>query len=734
MPDRWTRLSQRSMTRRALIDHSARAGIGAAGIALVGCGGNDDEPTPEPATAAPAPQAQPDPQARPDPQAQPEPDEDTPREQAEPEPAPQPEPEPVEQEQAEPEPLALPELPPDNTLFVISPFPQDTSLFNTITEAGDVFVFEGTRHPDATIDQITAITLEKDGFDLRYTTDPARGRVTRLDIRDTITNATNAFTFDYGPNEITIGLLSPSIATDPIETVQIPNDATPQLADLLAETAVANLGSPAPSRARLLVDRTRSSLQRLGNRQEVASQLLLIANVASPAGPVPAGSLTLDYEIKIPGTALGDVLDEFASRPAAVRRGHMQAAGDGRWQTTIPLEPAVRPEYAQDVCDQIAEQINALGKGLALVGATLLVVSGIGIVGGAVIAYLTTGSAVALATTTATSSLITANTVLGVVSTAGGSATAFSAPDPSTCTTLRRLALQERNSLYLAQAKVISSSRTWDRPEPHPDPGHLADGTTLPVGEILDTGGGVIPRAVTINLDDLPEPLALTLAPPETSIPFARIPAFFAIVTGGKPAHQVRWTLIGASLVDPVTEELTAADERQSGASATFPPFLEPDPWLLSVFTEDEDGVTVNTDFQFEVEPPVVAGEWQGDDCPTGPPHWEVTISATDDVIAGEVRYHACPGRGRAGYSFSLPRNRLVFERQVPGLSLSVTGRKFLTNPVFGDGCLGKEAPDTKSFNLAWTLVPQPGPLLFGGPPLDLLVTAAGWTDEFLRE
>ncbi|MCY3922419.1 MAG: ABC transporter substrate-binding protein, partial [Chloroflexi bacterium] len=39
----WTQLSRRYLTRRALLRGSARAGVGAAGLALVGCGGDDDD-------------------------------------------------------------------------------------------------------------------------------------------------------------------------------------------------------------------------------------------------------------------------------------------------------------------------------------------------------------------------------------------------------------------------------------------------------------------------------------------------------------------------------------------------------------------------------------------------------------------------------------------------------------------------------------------------------------------
>ena len=39
----WTRLSQRRLSRRTLLNSSARAGVGAAGLALVGCGDDDDD-------------------------------------------------------------------------------------------------------------------------------------------------------------------------------------------------------------------------------------------------------------------------------------------------------------------------------------------------------------------------------------------------------------------------------------------------------------------------------------------------------------------------------------------------------------------------------------------------------------------------------------------------------------------------------------------------------------------
>ena len=39
----WTRLARKRVSRRALLRSSARAGVGAAGLALVGCGDDDDE-------------------------------------------------------------------------------------------------------------------------------------------------------------------------------------------------------------------------------------------------------------------------------------------------------------------------------------------------------------------------------------------------------------------------------------------------------------------------------------------------------------------------------------------------------------------------------------------------------------------------------------------------------------------------------------------------------------------
>ena len=51
----WTRVSRRRLSRRTLLSVSARAGVGAAGIALVGCGDDDDD---GPAAAQVAQQAQ----------------------------------------------------------------------------------------------------------------------------------------------------------------------------------------------------------------------------------------------------------------------------------------------------------------------------------------------------------------------------------------------------------------------------------------------------------------------------------------------------------------------------------------------------------------------------------------------------------------------------------------------------------------------------------------------------
>ncbi len=42
----WTKLGRRAMSRRTLLRASARAGVGAAGLALVGCGDDDDDDQP----------------------------------------------------------------------------------------------------------------------------------------------------------------------------------------------------------------------------------------------------------------------------------------------------------------------------------------------------------------------------------------------------------------------------------------------------------------------------------------------------------------------------------------------------------------------------------------------------------------------------------------------------------------------------------------------------------------
>ena len=90
----WDRLERRRLTRRALLSRSARLGLGAAGLALVGCGGgDDDEEERSAATTAPAPVEE-EPAAVT--QAEPEQEQEQ-----EPEPAPAPEPEPQPQPEAE---------------------------------------------------------------------------------------------------------------------------------------------------------------------------------------------------------------------------------------------------------------------------------------------------------------------------------------------------------------------------------------------------------------------------------------------------------------------------------------------------------------------------------------------------------------------------------------------------------------------------------------------------------
>ena len=50
-PNYWQRMRRRSMSRRSLLKASARAGVGAAGLALVGCGDDDDDDQAAPAAA-----------------------------------------------------------------------------------------------------------------------------------------------------------------------------------------------------------------------------------------------------------------------------------------------------------------------------------------------------------------------------------------------------------------------------------------------------------------------------------------------------------------------------------------------------------------------------------------------------------------------------------------------------------------------------------------------------------
>ena len=42
-PNYWQRMRRSRMSRRALLRASGRAGVGAAGLALVGCGDDDDD-------------------------------------------------------------------------------------------------------------------------------------------------------------------------------------------------------------------------------------------------------------------------------------------------------------------------------------------------------------------------------------------------------------------------------------------------------------------------------------------------------------------------------------------------------------------------------------------------------------------------------------------------------------------------------------------------------------------
>ncbi len=59
----WTRMRRNRMSRRGLLRASARAGVGAAGLALVGCGDDDDDGQPAAAQAQPQAQEQPEQQA-----------------------------------------------------------------------------------------------------------------------------------------------------------------------------------------------------------------------------------------------------------------------------------------------------------------------------------------------------------------------------------------------------------------------------------------------------------------------------------------------------------------------------------------------------------------------------------------------------------------------------------------------------------------------------------------------
>ena len=60
----WQRMKHRQLSRRSLLRASARAGVGAAGLALVGCGGDDDDDDGQPAAAqAPAQEQQAEQQA-----------------------------------------------------------------------------------------------------------------------------------------------------------------------------------------------------------------------------------------------------------------------------------------------------------------------------------------------------------------------------------------------------------------------------------------------------------------------------------------------------------------------------------------------------------------------------------------------------------------------------------------------------------------------------------------------
>ena len=66
-PNDWQRMRRQRLSRRALLRASARAGIGAAGLALVGCADDDDD-TQQPAAAAPPQQQPPEQSTRQQPQ------------------------------------------------------------------------------------------------------------------------------------------------------------------------------------------------------------------------------------------------------------------------------------------------------------------------------------------------------------------------------------------------------------------------------------------------------------------------------------------------------------------------------------------------------------------------------------------------------------------------------------------------------------------------------------------
>ena len=53
----WSRMRKSRLSRRSLLTASARAGVGAAGLALVGCGGDDDDDSAQPAATSAAAQA-----------------------------------------------------------------------------------------------------------------------------------------------------------------------------------------------------------------------------------------------------------------------------------------------------------------------------------------------------------------------------------------------------------------------------------------------------------------------------------------------------------------------------------------------------------------------------------------------------------------------------------------------------------------------------------------------------